>query len=571
MEGGSSEGLPNKEYCPDCLNTNELPGGICGRPASGPSYTEYLDSTGIPMPWISQETYIEGEEITVKHFYTTHHYGHITLSACPLGKDSTQECFDNPANWLEFVRDESYGMPKDINHPERAYLKRGPMDFTSVFKLPNNVIGEEVLIQWRYITANSCLPDGYTEYFNWAISDPNYDVQMTDWKGANMQACDKYPQDGSKPDGGAPEQFWNCAEVTILSGTPTPPTPATPSPTRRPSTPAPINVVPNPSGIPFPCCSWYSDFCDQPHNTWCHESESNCNTCTGVWRDPYNQPQPTPTASNPTVAPPTVAPPTDIPTTGIPCCSINLKDCMSWCESCHNSKEACESEGNTFWMPWGEPVDQDSCIAITYSCVGHGKPCCPGMICNPDTSSAPCIVDQSPPVTSPPQAAPTNPPIPLTSPPSAAPTSPPNPAEGCYSMNHKDCLPDGYPADGSTCGVTWLPNGERTGCVALGGDCGPSNSCCGDDLECFGSGGSASCLPPLFSEPTASPAPCAEDDDDLFLLKMKDDTAVTKTCEWLQGKPPEKKANICSKTHSSGEYQPASVVCPITCELCTEN
>jgi len=517
LEGVSpTEGLPNKEYCPDCLNTNELPGGICGKPAAGVSYTVWNDSTGKPMPWISQETYVEGQEIIVKHLYTTHHYGHISLSACPLGKSSTQDCFDNEDNWLEFVRDNSFNMPKDENHPERGYLKRGPMDFEFVFKLPDGLVGTEVLIQWRYISANSCLPSGYIEYFNKYVGDPNYDVIPEDWKGGNMGACNKYPQDGSKPDGGAPEQFWNCAEVSIISGEPTPPTPATPSPTPGlRNTPAPIKVVPNPSGIPFPCCSWHSDYCEQPYNDWCHASQSNCNTCSGLWRDPYNQPQPAPTAPTPPMPSPTTSfPPTDIPTTGIPCCSINLKDCMSWCTECHKSKEACESEANTFWMLWGEPKDPDSCIAITYSCVGHGKPCCHGMICDPDKSSAPCIVDSSPPVSSPtlppvssaPVPDPTNlstkAPVPMpvsvpTATPQKAPTNPPVPVEGCYSMNHKDCLPNGYPADQNTCNIAWLPDGKRTGCVALGSKCGTSDNCCGDKLVCYGTGESASCLPPV--------------------------------------------------------------------------
>ena len=118
----------------------------------------------------------------------------------------------------------------------------------------------------------------------------------------------------------------------INSGTPTVPTPTAPvvAPTSVPvNIPAPIEVVPNPSGIPYPCCSWYSNFCEQSHNTWCHTSEANCNTCSGVYWDPYNQPQPTPTPPGPTMPNPTAPtplPPTDIPTTGIPCCSINLKD-----------------------------------------------------------------------------------------------------------------------------------------------------------------------------------------------------------------------------------------------------
>ena len=74
---------------------------------------------------------------------------------------------------------------------------------------------------------------------------------------------------------------------------------------------------------------------------------------------------------------------------------------MSWCTTCHDSQNACESEDNMFWMPWDEPLDPDSCIAITYKCVCHGKPCCPGMIFNPDASSAPCIMLLTDPVSLP--------------------------------------------------------------------------------------------------------------------------------------------------------------------------
>mmetsp|Transcript_32272 Transcript_32272/g.47706 ORF Transcript_32272/g.47706 Transcript_32272/m.47706 type:complete len:635 (+) Transcript_32272:70-1974(+) len=527
VQGVDIVGLPDKEYCPDCLNTNELPNGICGKPAAGSSYTEYLDSDGNEMPWISQETYIAGQQITVKQTFTAHHYGHVFLSACDLGKQSKQDCFDNPNNWLEFVNDNFYNMPKDNSHPERGYLKRGFMEHEMVFKLPDNVSGDQVLIQWRYITANSCLPEGYHNYFNSFIGDPNYNVVTEDWKGPNMQNCDKYPQDGSKPDGGAPEQFWNCVEVTINPGTPTPPpvpTPPTPPPTASPvSTPAPVPIVPNPSGIPFPCCSWYSDFCEQPDNTWCHESKSNCEgSCSGVYRDPYSQPPPTPTGPNPTAptpVPPTASPPTNIPTTGIPCCSINLKDCMSWCSSCHDSQAACESEGgqNTFWMPWGEPVNPDSCIAITYSCVGHGKPCCPGMICNPDSSSAPCIVDTSPPVSSPtlppvsmaPVISPTsNPTANPTPSPTATPTvapvvTPTSSPEGCYSKDYQNCLPEGYTPDNDTCELVWLPTGERTNCVSLWGKCSQNSDCCGESV-CFGGD---SCVPPSEDPDTLAPTP----------------------------------------------------------------
>ena len=97
-----------------CLNTNEA-GGYCGKPSGGMSYTVWNDSKGNPMTWNSQDVFIEGQEIEVGHYYGTHHYGHIQLAACNLGENSSQDCFDNPDNWLEFVRDNWHGMPKDPN------------------------------------------------------------------------------------------------------------------------------------------------------------------------------------------------------------------------------------------------------------------------------------------------------------------------------------------------------------------------------------------------------------------------------------------------------------------------
>jgi hypothetical protein len=53
---------------------------------------------------------------------TAHHKGHFVLKACSIspGEIPSQACFD--ANPLEFVSDELYGAPKDVNFPERAYI-----------------------------------------------------------------------------------------------------------------------------------------------------------------------------------------------------------------------------------------------------------------------------------------------------------------------------------------------------------------------------------------------------------------------------------------------------------------
>lgn len=49
--------------------------------------------------------------------------GHMELKLCKYDDSNmvlNQACLD--AHPLEFVQDLSYGIPKDVNHPERAYF-----------------------------------------------------------------------------------------------------------------------------------------------------------------------------------------------------------------------------------------------------------------------------------------------------------------------------------------------------------------------------------------------------------------------------------------------------------------
>ena len=115
------------------------------------------------------------------------------------------------------------------------------------YKLPDNISGR-VLLQWYYITANSCSAPGYNSY-----------PFPLGWDGA--PTCPHIPDDGK----GVPEQFWNCGEVLIADGSPTgspvstpttnpAPWPTTKSPTKGPTS-SPVhspssNPVTNPTGNP---------------------------------------------------------------------------------------------------------------------------------------------------------------------------------------------------------------------------------------------------------------------------------------------------------------------------------
>ena len=91
--------------------------------------------------------------------------------------------------------------------------------------------GENILVQWRYITANSCFPPGYK---NTAVGQRLLELG---WLRASGMGDCQYPYDPTGATGaGKPEQFWNCAEITIkcsnptVSPAPTPPPQPTPQP-----------------------------------------------------------------------------------------------------------------------------------------------------------------------------------------------------------------------------------------------------------------------------------------------------------------------------------------------------
>jgi hypothetical protein len=161
---------------PHCLNR----GGVlaqCGIHEDR-NYDKPLNSQKQPMSPNIQAEYNEGDLIEVKVLLTTHHKGHMELSVCPIENSvpmevPTERCFAK--NKLEFVSDELYDAPIDANYPERAYIAPAgianpegssliPANYTLRFRLPMGVSGDLVLLQWYYLTANSCKHEGYADY-----------------------------------------------------------------------------------------------------------------------------------------------------------------------------------------------------------------------------------------------------------------------------------------------------------------------------------------------------------------------------------------------------------------------
>jgi hypothetical protein len=111
-------------------------------------------------------TYSCGQQIDVEVEIRAHHKGHFELKACPIspGQTASQACFDS--NRLTFVSGPRSG---DANYPHRAYFPPWtgtvypgpPINYWFKFQLPQRLSGDLVLLQWHYVTSNSCAPPGY--------------------------------------------------------------------------------------------------------------------------------------------------------------------------------------------------------------------------------------------------------------------------------------------------------------------------------------------------------------------------------------------------------------------------
>ncbi len=197
------------EYHPDFFLSFPLGLNIGGTEArcgeiDGRNYDYPKNSQGLPLAPDIQACFGEGDVVQLDVVLTAHHMGHFSYKACAInsGEVASQECFDS--NPLTFVEDVLYGSLPDPNYPNRAYIPRadhasiqkddgGNYFFSHRFKLPEGLSGELVLLQWHYITANSCWSDeGYL----------NYDFPAGFEPSSNVGVCDFIPPDGR----GVPEQ-----------------------------------------------------------------------------------------------------------------------------------------------------------------------------------------------------------------------------------------------------------------------------------------------------------------------------------------------------------------------------
>lgn len=285
-------------------------------------YDDWNDSQGNPMEWASQGIYEDGDLFTVESVLTTNHAGHVEIFLCSDTDNPTQECFDNhPATLIEDV---AHGGPVDSDYPERAYIAAGEDQFKFTYKLPDGLIGDKVLIQWKYVTANGCFPPGYK---NSEVTDI---LRNLGWlRSEGMGDCIyPYSPTGDRA-AGSPEQFWNCGEISIYpKGSSPPSAPSTQPPVTAPVSQPVAQPASQPVASPTPSpgyCNWgttgnsANSVCDGnvEGGPWCNQGESYCSSCSGRWCTDGSGPTPPPPSPvpAPTPSPPTGSPPSGMATT----------------------------------------------------------------------------------------------------------------------------------------------------------------------------------------------------------------------------------------------------------------
>merc|ERR1719412_2898545 len=178
-------------------------------------------------------TYTAGQVVEFEHVITAHHFGHLEMSICDRRINSSTA---DPAGCLRRWKLERGAPPADCRpndsrtdcqpvdsrHPERFYLpprRNLPQTDKFRYRIPAGLQCAECTLQWRWWTANSCVPAR------------DYGCYWDQLSAAGWSTSGFHGYFSGKPCGnsGQPmcnnrgEQFVNCADIRVLaSGSPVP-------------------------------------------------------------------------------------------------------------------------------------------------------------------------------------------------------------------------------------------------------------------------------------------------------------------------------------------------------------
>lgn len=241
--------LNGKEYCPHCKNgagvntvrehqvggwpypetpASSVRHGLCGEGSALGGFAQTYTGSAYSASGVV-ETYTPGQVATFEVTLTAHHMGWFEFSICdkdtlsdPIGP-ITQRCLDQH-KLKRFSGDDSIS-PVDPAHPERFYTipacfydgeREKKMEMKYV--IPRDLECEHCVLQWYWVTANSCAGPGYFDGIidlfpaTPAGKDCSGDGGSQGWvpgpvyNGAKRECLTR---------DGQPEEFWNCASISV--------------------------------------------------------------------------------------------------------------------------------------------------------------------------------------------------------------------------------------------------------------------------------------------------------------------------------------------------------------------
>mmetsp|Transcript_4057 Transcript_4057/g.8688 ORF Transcript_4057/g.8688 Transcript_4057/m.8688 type:complete len:621 (-) Transcript_4057:645-2507(-) len=263
LRGGTS-GNDDNGYCPHCGNG----AGVCGDGGQWPDAADFLNYGAQAVT--NLQAGIQEFEV----YITAHHRGHFEFAICDQHVSGDladpQACFD--AGKLrradrpgDCVPNDARGdcQPIQADYPERWYLPPGAGTHRMRFKIPADLSCTSCTLQWRWWTANSCIPaPNYGCFFQLLVAE-GWDVSA--WCGEYCGTCGAY-EPGHYMCG---EQFRNCADVAVLGGV------GGPSPTQPAATVTASAVTAAPQPVANGTCVWNRDcatsaWCNDPvYEAWC--------------------------------------------------------------------------------------------------------------------------------------------------------------------------------------------------------------------------------------------------------------------------------------------------------------
>lgn len=223
-----------REFCHHCLSAGGpfvvqslTPGGLfpqtetsksavrsslCGESASIPASSRAYNPA--PVPQLSSlPVYSPGQEFDMEVVITAHHRGHFEFRLCDASTLSdprtvTWACLSQ--HLLQRVSVPGEISPVDVNHPDRYYAEPecAPgynKTMKMRYRMPSTITCERCVMQWWWVTANSCNPPGYHN----RSPQPDHVASGCQWWQSNLPACGQT----------YPEEFWNCADVRVVGTT----------------------------------------------------------------------------------------------------------------------------------------------------------------------------------------------------------------------------------------------------------------------------------------------------------------------------------------------------------------